>query len=48
MVVRDIALGLFVAAVWGFNFVVMKAAVGEFPPLFLVAARFGLAGLIGL
>lgn len=43
MPVRDIAIGLTVAILWGFNFVVMKKAASEFPPLLLTALRFGLA-----
>jgi O-acetylserine/cysteine efflux transporter len=47
MPARDVAVALFIAVVWGFNFVVMKAAVGEVEPLLLSAVRFGMAGLIG-
>ncbi len=36
---------LFVAVLWGFNFVVMKHAVSEFPPLLLTALRFALAAV---
>jgi O-acetylserine/cysteine efflux transporter len=42
---RDIGLALFVAALWGVNFVVMKFAVSEFSPLVLTALRFGLAAV---
>lgn len=35
-----LALALFVIAIWGFNFVVIKVAVGEVPPLLLTALRF--------
>ena len=45
---RDIALALFIAVLWGLNFVVMKVAVDEVAPLLLSAGRFGLAGLIGV
>ncbi len=45
---RDIAMALVVAVLWGFNFVVMKAAVAEVPPIFLTAVRFGLAFLVGV
>jgi O-acetylserine/cysteine efflux transporter len=48
MAPRDIAFVLLVVLVWGFNFVVMKAAVAEIEPLLLSAVRFGLAGLIGV
>jgi O-acetylserine/cysteine efflux transporter len=37
------ALALLVVAVWGTNFVVIHAALREFPPLLLAALRFGLA-----
>lgn len=36
---------LAVAVLWGFNFIVMKHAVSEFPPLLLTALRFALAAL---
>lgn len=39
------AAALTIAVVWGFNFVVMKHAVSEFPPLLLTALRFALAAL---
>ena len=38
-------LALAVVAVWGSNFVVMKAALVHFPPLWLAALRFLLAAL---
>lgn len=34
-----------VALLWGFNFIVMKHAVSEFPPLLLTALRFALAAV---
>ena len=37
---RDIALAVLVAAVWGFNFVVIKWGVAEVPPLLLTGLRF--------
>lgn len=40
-----VALALAVAIAWGVNFVVMKHAVSEFPPLLLTALRFGLAAI---
>ena len=45
MSTRDILLALFVALLWGFNFVVMKVGVGELPPLLLAALRFFLAAV---
>ncbi len=41
----DLALALSVPFVWGVNFVVMKFAVTEASPMFLVAARFLLAAV---
>lgn len=38
-----ITLALLVAAIWGFNFVVIKIGVGEMPPLFLAGLRFVLS-----
>jgi O-acetylserine/cysteine efflux transporter len=35
-----ILLGIFAMAVWGFNFVVIKVGLAEFPPLLLSALRF--------
>lgn len=45
MPLRDMMLGLSIAAVWGFNFVVMKVGVAELPPLVLAACRFSLAAV---
>ncbi len=42
---RDIALALFIAVLWGVNFIVMKHAVSEIPPLLLTAVRFSLAAV---
>ncbi len=39
----QIVLLILVTAVWGLNFVVIKIGVGELPPLFLNALRFGFA-----
>ena len=41
----DLALALVVVVVWGVNFVVIKAGVGEVPPLLLGALRFLAAAL---
>jgi len=43
--VTAILAALTVAVTWGFNFIVMKHAVSEFPPLLLTALRFGLAAI---
>lgn len=41
----DILLLVCVAAVWGFNFVVIKLGIGSFPPLFFSGLRFLFAAL---
>ncbi|MCB1908447.1 MAG: EamA family transporter [Rhodocyclaceae bacterium] len=41
----DVVLALVVVVVWGVNFVVIKAGVGEVPPLLLGALRFLAAAL---
>ena len=38
-------LALFIAAIWGFNFVVIKVGVAEVPPLLLTGLRFLFAAL---
>ena len=40
---RHLLLALVVVAVWGSNFVVIKVALDELPPLLLATLRFGLA-----
>lgn len=45
MPARDIALALLVTVMWGVNFVVMKHAISEVPPLALSGIRFTLAAL---
>ncbi|NGY57631.1 EamA family transporter [Lentzea sp. NEAU-D13] len=37
---RHVLLALLVAVIWGFNFVVLKIGLGEFPPLLFSALRF--------
>jgi O-acetylserine/cysteine efflux transporter len=37
---RDVALAVLVAAIWGFNFVIIKWGVAEVPPLLLTGLRF--------
>ncbi|MBG0827343.1 EamA family transporter [Planomonospora sp. ID67723] len=48
MQTRHLALAIGLAAVWGFNFVVMEAGLRHFPPLLYVALRFGLAAFPAL
>jgi O-acetylserine/cysteine efflux transporter len=43
MSLRHALLGLLVVAIWGTNFVVIKAALDALPPLLLAALRFALA-----
>jgi O-acetylserine/cysteine efflux transporter len=45
---RHFLLALAVVAVWGINFVVIKFALGQLPPLLMAALRFGLVLLPGL
>jgi O-acetylserine/cysteine efflux transporter len=40
MTPRHALLAVLVAAIWGFNFVVLKIGLGEFPPLLFSALRF--------
>lgn len=43
---RDIAAAFLVIGLWGFNFIAAKAAVEQFPPLFMLAFRFACVGLL--
>ncbi len=45
MPLRHILLALFVVAIWGFNFVVIKITVDMMPPYLAAAIRFALAAL---
>ena len=45
MAVRHIALAVMVAAIWGFNFVVIRVGLDTFPPLLLTALRFVVAAV---
>ncbi|GAA4057620.1 EamA family transporter [Nonomuraea soli] len=45
---RHVALAVALAAVWGFNFVVMQVGLRHFPPLLYAALRFGLAAFPAL
>jgi O-acetylserine/cysteine efflux transporter len=40
-----IAIAILVAALWGFNFVPIKAGLGDYPPLLLVVLRFAVASI---
>ena len=42
---QDVALGILITAIWGFNFVVLKVALVDVPPLLLTAIRFTLCCL---
>lgn len=43
MKISDISLAIFVAFIWGFNFVVIETGLGSFPPLLFAALRFSCA-----
>jgi O-acetylserine/cysteine efflux transporter len=45
MKLRDIAVAVAVAAVWGVNFVVIETGLAHFPPLLFSALRFTLAAV---
>ena len=45
MTPRHVALAVIVAALWGFNFVAARLALGHFPPLLLATLRFTVAAL---
>jgi O-acetylserine/cysteine efflux transporter len=42
---RDALLAILVAAIWGFNFVAIRAGLDDMPPLLLVVLRFVIAAL---
>lgn len=42
----DVALAVFVMAVWGLNFSIAKFALAEFPPIFTMALRFALVAAL--
>ena len=46
MAAGDVMAAVAVTALWGFNFVVAKVGLTQFPPLMLVAARFFLVAAI--
>jgi O-acetylserine/cysteine efflux transporter len=45
---RHIALAILLSVFWGLNFVVITVALGGFPPVFLAALRFAIAGVPAL
>lgn len=45
MPLRHVLLGILVAILWGMNFLAIHASLGQFPPLLLVALRFGLIAI---
>jgi O-acetylserine/cysteine efflux transporter len=46
MSLADLLLATLVMAIWGFNFVVVKLGIGEFPGLMLTGLRFALVALL--
>ena len=42
---KHIALAVFVTAIWGFNFVVIRLGLDSLPPFLLAALRFAVAGV---
>ena len=46
MKTRDIALGVRVAFIWGFNFIVIQEGLSAAPPLLFVAVRFAIVALL--
>lgn len=45
MPLTHISLAVLVAAIWGFNFVVIKIGLQDFPPLLFCALRFSMAAI---
>ncbi len=46
MAPHHFALIVLICLIWGFNFIAAKVGVGEFPPLFFTALRFGIVGVL--
>lgn len=46
MTPRDVAALLLVTVLWGLNFAVVKAGLGELPPIFFVSLRFAAVALV--
>lgn len=47
MSLKDTLIGLFIALVWGMNFVIIAWALDDLPPLLLAGARFMLVASVG-
>jgi O-acetylserine/cysteine efflux transporter len=43
---KDVAVFVFVMAIWGFNFAAVKTGVETFPPIFMTALRFMLVSVL--
>jgi O-acetylserine/cysteine efflux transporter len=43
--IRHVLLALSVAVIWGANFIAIHESLQQFPPLFLVALRFGILAI---
>jgi len=43
---RDSGLALLVMVIWGYNFVVAKNGIAEFPPIFMMGMRFALSAVL--
>lgn len=43
---NDILIAVLVACIWGFGFTLAKAALADFPPIFLMALRFTLTAAV--
>ncbi|HEX2493782.1 MAG TPA: EamA family transporter, partial [Steroidobacter sp.] len=46
LVGRDFALLIIMNLIWGLNLIASKIGVGQFPPIFLTALRFGSLALL--
>ena len=45
MPIRHVLLAVSVAVIWGANFIAIHESLQQFPPLFLVALRFGIIAI---
>lgn len=43
---RDSGLAVLVMVIWGYNFVVAKTGIAEFPPIFMMGLRFALSAML--
>ena len=46
MTLADGLVGLLIAFFWGLNFAVSKAGLEHFPPILMIALRFGLVAVL--